>query len=201
METVVGVDLEQVIIEGHAVILCVRSDLADEADSRRRTFVAYSIVRQEAEALLTTTDIFAFAFPHTDTVGNPFEACVFVGEGDTLCVRNLTDELGGHDGLDDIHIVAELTQTLHVVDDVVVEHDVGLVTVDDDPLAFVITANYGDTVRVRVGSDDEVSAEFGTEFHTEGHSFSVLRVRGNDSREITIDHHLLGHYVDVLESP
>ena len=81
------------------------------------------------------------------------------------------------------------------------EHDVGLVTVNDDPFALVVAADDRNTVRIRVGSDNEVGAQFGTEFHTEGHSLRVLGVRRNDSREVTVDHHLLGHYVDVLESP
>ena len=161
MEAVVGVDLQQVVVQRHAVVLRVRSDLADQADSRRRTFIADSVVRQEAETLLTATDILALAFPHTDTVGDPLEAGVFVGEGDTLSIRDLTNQLRGHDGLDDIHVRTHLTQPLHVIDDVVVEHDVGLVAVDDDPLALVVAADDGYTVCIRVTRDNEVSAKLG----------------------------------------
>ena len=162
LETIILVDLQQIVVERHTVILGVCCNLADQADSRRRTFVAYSVVRQEAETLLTATDIFALAFPHTDTVGYPLEARIFVGERNTLCISNLTNQFAGNNGLDDIHIVAQLTQTLHVVDNVVVVHDVRLVAVDDHPLALVVAANDGYTVSIGVTGDNQIGSEFGT---------------------------------------
>ena len=159
LEAVVGVDLQQVVVQRHAVVLRVRSDLADQADRGRRTFITDSVVRQEAETLLASTDILTLAFPHTDAVGDPLEAGVLIRQRHALSIRDLTDELRGHDGLDDIHVRTHLTQPLHVVDDVVVEHDVGLVSVDNHPLALVVAADDGYTVRIRVGSDNEVGAQ------------------------------------------
>ena len=94
-----------------------------------------------------------------------------------MAVSDFTDEFGSNDGLNDIHIGTEFAQTFHVIDDVVVIHDIGLVTVDDDPLTFVVPANDSDTVGIGVRSDNEVSAEFGTECDTHRHCLSVFGVR------------------------
>ncbi len=140
-------------------------------------------------------------FPFADAVSNPLEAGIFVGESDTLTVSNLTNHLGGNDGLNNIHVITHLTEAFHVVDDVIVVHHVGLVTIDDNPFALIVTANNGDTIGIGVGGDHEVCTEFGTQVHAHGHGFGVLGVRTNHGWEIAIDHHLFGYDMDVLEAP
>ena len=201
LEAVLLVDIEQVLIERHTLVLGISSNLADEADSRGRTFIANGIVRHEAERLLAAADIFAFAFPFADTSGNPLEARVLVGEGHALAVSNTADDLAGDDGLNQVHVVAHLAQTLHVVDDIIAVHHAGLVTVDDDPFVLVVAADDGDTVGIGVAGDDEVCAEFGTQVHTHGHSLCILGVGADHGGEVTVDNHLFGHYVDVLKAP
>ena len=47
----------------------------------------------------------------------------------------------------------------------------------------------------------QVGIELRTEFHTQSHSLGILGIRADDSREVTVDDHLLGHHMDVLEAP
>ena len=96
---------------------------------------------------------------------------------------------------------AQLAQTLHVVDDVVVVHDVGLVAVDDDPFALIVTAHYGYAVSIGVGCYNEVSAQFCTQCHAHCHGFGVFGVRRHHGGEVAVDNHLLGNHVNVLEAP
>ena len=200
-EAILCIDLHQEIVESLALILSPGSNLTNQADRCRSILITYLIVWQEAEALLTTTDVLLLALRDSNLACNPLETCVAVAQLYVILLGNLSNHLCCNDGLYEEVCWLQLTQLLLVLDDIVAEHHGCLVTVDDHPLALVIAANDSQAVSIRVSSYYEVSVQLGTELHTESHSLSILWVRRNHCREVAIYNHLLRNYIDVLEAP
>ena len=94
-----------------------------------------------------------------------------------------------------------MTEFLLILYNIIGEHQSGLVTVEDAPLALRVAANDSQTVCIGVGSQHKVGVEFVAQLHAQRHGLRVFRVRRNHGWEIAVDDHLLLHHVDVLEAP
>ena len=201
LEAVLLIYIEQVVIEGHAMVFGIGCNLANQTDSRWRALVTHCIIGEVAETLLAATNVFACAFPFAYAGGNPLEARVFVGQRNALAVSNLAYQLAGYNGLDEIMLGTQFAEFLHVGDDVVGVHHASLVAVDDSPLTLVVAADDSNTVGIGVACYHKVGVQFGAEVHAHSHCLCVLGIRADDGGEVAVNHHLLGHYVYVLKAP
>ena len=118
-----------------------------------------------------------------------------------VLLGDLGNLLGGDDGLHEELVALELTQLLLVGDDVPREHHACLVAVEDLPFTLRIAAYDGQTVGIGVGGNHEVGIQARTEFHAKSHGLSILGVGADNGGEVTVDDHLLGHDMNVLEAP
>ena len=200
-ETILHIDVHKQVIEGLAVVLCPCGNLTNQADRCWGVLVANLVERQEAKRLFTATDVLLHTFVLADFVGNPLEACVAVAEFHTILISNLANNFCGHNRLHEELVAFQLAELLLVGDDVPAEHHAGLVTIDDFPLTLCIAADDSQTVSIGVAGNNEVSIQACAQFHTQRHSLCILGIRRNHRREVTVDDHLLGNHVDVLEAP
>ena len=141
------------------------------------------------------------AFPHTDTVRNPLEAGVLIRQRNALFISNLAQHLTRYDGLHEVVLRTHLSEAFHRLDVVVSEHHAGLVSVDNRPFAILIAANDSQTVSIRVAGNHKVGIQFRSQVHSHRHRLCVLGIRAHHRREVAVNHHLLGHHVDILETP
>ena len=200
-ESIVHVNLHEQVVEGLALVLGPCGDFADETDGSGCVLVANLVVGEESKAFLAATDILLLAFGEGDFACNPLEAGVAVADFNSFLLGNIGDALGGHDGLHQEVGALKLAEVLLVLDDVIAEHEGGLVAVENHPFALVVAADDGEAVGIGVGGYYQVSVELRSELHAEGHGLCVFRVGAYDGGEVSVHYHLLGHYVDVLESP
>ena len=200
-EAILCINLHQEVVECLALILSPCCNLANQTDRCRSILIAYLIVWQETEALLTTTDVLLLALRDSNLACNPLETSVAVAQLYVVLLGNLSNNFCCYDGLYEEVCWLQLAQLLLVLNDVVAEHHGCLVTIDDHPLALVVAANDSQTVSIWVGSYHEVSVQLSTELHTESHSLCILWVWRNDCWEVAIYNHLLRNYIDVLEAP
>ena len=201
MEAELLIYIKEILVERHALVFRSRSNLADEADSRWCTFVAHLVIAQPAETLLAATDVLVRAFPHTDTVRNPLEAGVLIRQRNALFISNLAQHLTRYDGLHEVVLRTHLAQTLHCLDVVVSEHHAGLVSVDNRPFAILIAADDSQTVSIGVAGNHKVGIQFRSQVHAHRHRLCVLGIRAQHRWEVAVNHHLLRHHVDILETP
>ena len=110
------------------------------------------------------------------------------------------EQLAGDDGLDAVLLAVQLAELLPAGEDVVGEEAPGLVAGELDHLAFVVADGDAQAVGVRVGGEDEVRAGFIGLREGHGHGRGLLRVRGDDRREVAVADILLGDVDDVLEA-
>ena len=95
-KAVLLVDVHQQVVERHTIVASPCGNLTDQTDSCGGVLIPYLVVRQEAERLLTTTDILLLTFVDANLIGNPLEARVAVLVLYLVLLGNLGNHLGGH---------------------------------------------------------------------------------------------------------
>ena len=86
----------------------------------------------------------------THHTGNPLEAGVAVIELDVTCISHITDQVGGHDGLDEIVTLGQITDLLMSLDRIVGIEEAGLVAGEEDILALIILTPHSETIRIGI---------------------------------------------------
>ena len=110
-ESVLQIDIHQQIVQCLALILCPCCNLANQTDAGWRILVAYLVVGQEAEALLTTANVFLLAFAQGNLACNPLKASVAVAQFDIVLLSHLGNNLCCYNGLNEEVTGLQCTQS------------------------------------------------------------------------------------------
>ena len=186
--------------QGHALVGGPGGALGDGAAGDLRALVAHEGAEVEAVGLFAAADERGLAFLLLLDFGNVLETGEDVVALDAEVLADGGQQFTGDDRLDAVLLAVQLAEFLPAGEDVVGEEAPGLVAGELDHLAFVVADGDAQAVGVRVGGEDEVRAGLVGLRQGHLHGRGLLRVRGDDRREIAVADILLGNMDDVLEA-
>ena len=130
----------------------------------------------ETVAFLAAADEFAGLLVAFYDFRDVFETCEDIVNLHAEALGDLRDEFGGHDGLDYVCLGCELAEFLPTCEDVVGKHCTGLVAVELDHLAVIVTDCDTHAVSIRVCREHDVSALTVSDFQRHLHGCRLLRI-------------------------
>ena len=184
----------------HTIVFSPSSHFCHQRTSSNSIFITKEICRKITITLFSTTNILLFTFTFTNFSSNPFETSITIQQRSIIMITNIFHNFSSYNGFHHKLLTFQKTQFMTTTQYIICKHHTSLVTIHQNPLAFIIFHSNTHTVSIRVRSHNNICINLFSLANSHIKSSRFFRVRTYHCREITANNRLFINNNHILKA-